>query len=213
MRVDLDSPVACVDGAFGELSDVVIDPTTRCLTHLVVQPHDRHDQARLMPIGLARFDDERGGVALDCTTAQVNELKPLHEAEYVRLGERPIEDPDSDIGIEDGFELPPYESLGTSALGAGMERFDVDPHVTVSYDRVPKGMVEIRGQSEVTSSDGDHLGHVVALVVDGQAQIAQLILEHGHLWGKREIAIPCASIGRILSDEVVLTLGKGEVGR
>jgi PRC-barrel domain len=73
-------------------------------------------------------------------------------------------------------------------------------------------MVEIRRESEVTSSEGDHLGHVVAFVLDGQEQIAQLILEHGHLWGKRETAIPSGSIDRILSDEVVLTLSKDEVG-
>jgi hypothetical protein len=32
------------------------------------------------------------------------------------LGERPADESGSDVGIEDGFELPPYESLGMSAL-------------------------------------------------------------------------------------------------
>jgi sporulation protein YlmC with PRC-barrel domain len=213
VRLDLDCPVICADGAFGELSDILIDPGTRRVTHLVVQPHERHYLARLMPIGRARVDEVHGEIALECTVAELNDLKPIHESEYVRLGERPADEAGSDVGIEDGFELPPYESLGTSALGAGMEQFDTDPHVTLSYDRVPKGTVEIRRQSAVTSSDGHHLGHVVALLVDTQAQIAKLVLEHGHLWGKREMAIPGGSIDLILSDEIVLSLAKDEVGR
>ena len=65
----------------------------------------------------------------------------------------------------------------------------------------------------MSSSDGHHVGHVVGFVLDDRAQIARLVLEHGHLWGKRELQIPGASIDRILSDEVVLTLSKDEVGR
>ncbi|MGZ6639579.1 MAG: PRC-barrel domain-containing protein, partial [Solirubrobacteraceae bacterium] len=65
---------------------------------------------------------------------------------------------------------------------------------------------EIRRHSAVTSSQGDHLGHVVGVVVDPEEQIAQLVFEHGHLWGKREVAIPLATVARILTDEVVLGL-------
>jgi sporulation protein YlmC with PRC-barrel domain len=214
MRLDLDSPVDCVDGAFGELADVVIDPGTRRVTHLVVQEHDRHGLARLVPIGRAHIDEgPNGGVSLDCTVAEINELEPLQHSEYVRLGERPVEDPSWDVGIEGISEMPPYGSLGVGALGAGMEPVDVDidPHVTLRYDRIPKGMVEMRRASAVTSSDGHHVGHLVGLVVDDSGQIAQLVLEHGHLWRKREIAIPYGSINRIESDEVVLTLSNDEV--
>ncbi len=45
MRLDLGSPVRCTDDAFGELADVVIDPETRRVTHLVVQPHQRDEQS------------------------------------------------------------------------------------------------------------------------------------------------------------------------
>jgi hypothetical protein len=90
---------------------------------------------------------------------------------------------------------------------------DVDPHVTVSFDRVPTGTVEIRRDSAVSSSDGHRVGHVVGFVLDDQQQIVRLVLEHGHLWGKRELELPSGSIDRIRSDEVVLTLSKDEVAR
>jgi hypothetical protein len=38
------------------------------------------------------------------------------------------------------------------------------------------------------------------------------VLEHGHLWGKREVVIPIGAVARVGTDEVVLTLSKDEVG-
>src|ERR1700721_3153228 len=106
MRLDLDCTVTCVDGAFGELSDIIIDPDTRRVTHLVVQPSGHHHLARLMPIGRARAAARaKDGVVLDCTVAEIDELRPIHTADYVRLGDRPAGDAESDVGIEDEFAL------------------------------------------------------------------------------------------------------------
>jgi sporulation protein YlmC with PRC-barrel domain len=212
MRLDLDCDVTCADGPFGELSDLIIDPGSLRVTHLVVQPPEHHHLARLLPIGRARAGERaKATVTLDCTVAEINELQPIHESSYVRLSERPEQDDDSDVGIEDGFILAPTESLGAGALGA--EAIEVDPYVTTSFDRIPKGTVEIRRRSGVTSADGHHVGHVVGFVLDERDQIARLVLEHGHLWSKHELEVASGSIDRIESDEVVLTLSKDEVGR
>jgi sporulation protein YlmC with PRC-barrel domain len=212
MRLDLDCAVTCSDGAFGELSDLIIDPGTRRVTHLVVQPPEHHHLARLLPIGRARGGDRaKSSVVLDCTLAEVNELQPIHESAYVRLSDRPPREGDPGVGIEDGFMAPPAATLGAGAMGS--EPIEMDPYIAVSFDRIPEGMVEVRRHSEVTSSDGHHVGHVVGFVLDDQAQISQLVLEHGHLWSKHELEIPSGSIDRIRSDEVVLTLSKDEVGR
>lgn len=206
MRLDLECQVDCADDAFGELADVVIDPGTRCLTHLVVRPRERHDLARLVPIGRAHVGARsNGGVTLDLTVGELNEIEPLHDSAYVRLGERLV-DPGWDVGIQEISQMPLSGSLGVNALGAGMEPVGFDAHGTLSFDRIPKGMVEVRRASEVTSADGHHVGHVVGFVLDERERIAELIVEHGHLWGKREIAIPVASIDRIESDEVVLAV-------
>jgi sporulation protein YlmC with PRC-barrel domain len=212
MRLDLDCAVTCTDGTFGELSDIIIDPGSLQVTHLVVQPPEHHRLARLMPIGHARGGERANArVVLDCTLAEINELPPIHEAGYVRLSERPVPDRNSDVGIEDGSMLPPMESLGAGALGS--EAIDADPYMAVSYDRIPKGTVEIRRHSGVSSADGHHLGHVVGVVLDDRNQIARLVLEHRHLWSKRELEVPGGSIDRIRTDEVVLTVSKDEVGR
>jgi sporulation protein YlmC with PRC-barrel domain len=212
MRLDLGSPVVCADGTFGELTDIVIDPSTRRVTHLVVQPHDQQDLARLVPIDRARAGDGSDGIVLEATVAEITALEPLTKSAYLRLGEFPVEDPDWEVGIEEMFALPYYGSFAPGGLGAGMGPTDYDPHVTISYHRIPKDQVEIRRESAVTSSDGDHLGHVDGFVVDDQEQIAHLVLEHGHLWGKREIAVPIGAVARIENDEVILSLSTDQVG-
>jgi len=209
MRLDLGSPVRCTDDAFGELVDVVIDPETRRVTHLVVQPHHRDEQARLVPVDRARAGETSdAAISLGCTIAEMSEFKLVRESAYVRLGEVPVEDPDWDVGIEDPLVLPSGTEMGP--FGAGT--VDIDPHVMISYDRIPMGEVEIRRASSVTSADGHYLGHVDGFVLDDEQQIAHLVLEHGHLWGRREVVIPASAVGRVASDEVVLALSKDEVG-
>ena len=98
-------------------------------------------------------------------------------------------------------------------MGAFARRaVDIDPHLMLSYDRIPMGEVEIRRASSVTSADGHHLGHVDGFVLDSEQQIAHLVLEHGHLWGRREVVIPASAVDRVETDEVALTLSKDEVG-
>ncbi len=211
MRLDLGSPVRCTDDAFGELADVVIDPETRRVTHLVVRPHQRDEQARLVPVDRARAGETSDAtISLGCTVAEMRGFELVQESAYVRLGEVPVEDPDWDVGIEQPLALPPSTGMGAFGVGAGA--VDVDPHVMLSYDRIPMGEVEIRRASSVTSADDHHLGHVDGFVLDSEQQVAHVVLEHGHLWGRREVVIPAVAVARVETDAVVLTLSKDAVG-
>ncbi len=202
MRLELGASVRCDDDVFGEVADVVIDPTTRRVTHLVVQPHHDIAPARLVPIELAQEGDGRE-ISLRCTVEEVRKLAPVHEFAYLRLGEFPADDPDWDIGVQDLLAMPYYEAdfaPGSYGTDAG-----------VVYDRVPKGEVEVRRASTVTSSDGHHVGHVDGFVVDGE-QITHLVLERGHLWGRRDVTIPIGAVEKVETDAVTLGLTKDEVG-
>jgi len=84
MRLDLGTSVHCTDAVFGELADVIVDPISRRVTHLVVQPHGHHERARLLPIDRVSPADD--GLALDCSIAEVEALEPVHESAYLRAG-------------------------------------------------------------------------------------------------------------------------------
>ena len=77
MQLSFGRSVNCKDGSFGKLDDVVVDPATMRLTHLITSPPDA--EPRLIPIELA--DTAGGGpdVALRCTLAATEELASVRE--------------------------------------------------------------------------------------------------------------------------------------
>ena len=205
MRLDLGAKVRCSDGDLGELADIVIDPTTRKVTHVVVDPSHELYTPRLVPIDRVRPGDGEP-IELDCTLEQVRDLEQAEEVAYLRLGEFPVDDPDWDVQVTGMLALPYYQSLDMPTAGV----YAYDEGVDVLYQRVPKGEVEIRRNSPVLSSDGHRLGHVDGLVVE-DGQIAHVVLQHGHLWGRREIVIPIGAVAGVDGEGVTLTLTKAEV--
>jgi sporulation protein YlmC with PRC-barrel domain len=203
MRLELGSAVRCTDLPFGELADVIVDPVSRRVTHLVVQPHHRHDGARLVPVELASADGDV--IALDGSLAQVEALPAVHESAYLRVGEFPVADPDWEVGTQDVLALPLYQEM--DGMGTVI---DPDPHVIVNYDRIPKHEVEIRRSSAVVSADGHRLGHVDGFLI-GSGETADIVLERGHLWGRREVVIPAAEVASVGNDLVTLSVTRDEV--
>ncbi len=207
MRLELGNPVYCTDDLFGELADVVVDPLRKRVTHLVVQPRHQHRLARLIPIALVEgVSGTPPRILLRSTVEEVRRLEPVQEFVYLRLGEFPVNDPDWDIGVQDVLAMPYYGASGLSGYSV-----ELDPHVGISYDRVPKGEVEVRRASGVTSSDGHDIGHVDGFLVDEGDQITHLVLEHGHLWGRREVTIPIGAVAKVETDTATLSLSKDEV--
>jgi len=200
----LGASVSCREGGFGELLDLVLDPAKRCVTHLVVQSDQQHYVGpRLVPLSLARPDDEGGGLLLDCTLRQFGEMSSVREFAPAPLSAPPGEDPSWDVGKVD--VLAP---MAPSSLDAGSPSYLIDS--TVVYDRVPKHEIELGRTSPVHSSDGHHLGHVTAVAVDGRGLLTTLVFEHRHLWTETRIEVPAAAIDQIETDLITLKLTKRE---
>jgi sporulation protein YlmC with PRC-barrel domain len=208
MRLELGIPVRCSDAAYGEVADVVIDPTRRRVTHVVVRPEHQDATAnRLVPVDVIDAAASERDLVLRCSVADVNALDTVQEVAFLRLGDVPASDPDWDVGVSDVLATPYYEGTGFGDYVG-----DYGANDALTYDRVPKGDVEVRRASPVYSSDEHHLGHVDGLVVDGDDQITHVVLERGHLWGKRDVTIPIGSVAKVENDQVTLDLSKDEVG-
>ena len=213
MRLEIGNRVRCTDGAYGELGDIVIDPLEKRVTHLVVRPERREGEARLVPIQLAKVTD--GGqreIELMCSLDEARSFESVHEAAYLRLGESPAEDPDWDVGVEDVLALPYYAGLGFAGSDTSPYPDQLDPNMSLFYDRVPKGEVEVRRASVVVSADGHSLGEVDGFVIDADEHITHFVLERGHLWGRKEVTIPIGAVANVESDVVHVALSKDEVG-
>ncbi len=191
----------CSDGVCGEVTRVVVNPVTRTVTHLVVEPKHRVGLARLVPLDLV--NDSAGEIRLRCTTEQFEELDPAEETQFV-----PGSPGYAAYGPEQVAAWP-YYSLAVPGMGAGM-----DPAVTVSetatYDTIPVGEVAVRRGERVHATDGS-IGHVQGLVIDPRNQhVTHVLLQEGHLWGRKEVAIPIGAVAGV-DDGIRLSIAKKDV--
>jgi sporulation protein YlmC with PRC-barrel domain len=204
MRLEFGQQVRCTDIVVGELADVVIDPVEKRVTHLVVRPHHRQGDARLVPIGLAESGDG-DVISLECTADEVAALPNVEALAYLRAATDAVSDPEWDVGVRDVLALPYYESGGIGYVSTPA------PDVEMVYDRIPKGEVEIRRSSSVMTADGKYVGNVDGFLVDGD-HVTHFVLERGHLWGRREVTVPIGAVAEVESDTVTVGLSTDEIG-
>ncbi len=216
IEYDIGSEVSCSDGTCGKVSRVVVDPVAVAITHLVVEPKHRHDAGHLVPIELvASVADE---IQLRCTTAEFEALEDAEETHF-------LPGADDRWGYEPGqmLSLPYYglpsggmggmgvggmNGLGTSGMGA--MGVGSGPHA-VTDDRVPVGDVQVRRGDQVQATDGP-IGRVQGLAIDpSDHHVTHVLLDEGHLWGKKRVAIPISAVTRI-DNQVRLHLTKDQVG-
>jgi sporulation protein YlmC with PRC-barrel domain len=190
---------SCTDGVCGEVSRVVIDPVAQAVTHLVVEPKHRQGLGRLVPVDLIDATPEE--VKLRCTTAEFEQLDAAEETQFLPgsggyAGYRPGQ----------AFSWPFY------GLGWGMSGNMAMGSVpqTVTYDTVPLGEVTVRRGEQVHATDGD-IGRVQGLVINPRDHhVTHVLLQEGHLWGRKEVAIPIGAVTRV-DDGIQLSMSKQDV--
>src|SRR4051794_28746684 len=163
-RLAFGGPVRGADKALGSISDVVVDPATRRVTHLVVR-HDAID--RLVPVDLVEVDEP--GARLVVEPERLESCVPVREIVYLPSGELPAADAGTDVGVED---VVPVGDMGASPFDGYAGGYSSS--TAISYDRVPKGEIELRRSSDVEAVDGHRLGHLAALELDERWTITQV---------------------------------------
>ncbi len=188
MEFDLGSSVICTDGDAGRIVGLIADPVAHSLAHIAVEPEHHPGRGRLVPVDLV-MDAGASAVELGCTLEGFRGLPEFRDIEFFPEGVE-YDDPGAD------FSLPNH--------GMAVRR------VAVLMDRIPAGEVEIRRHEHVRARDGA-IGRVEGLIVDDAGHISYVLLEEGHLWGRKEVAIPVASLARIDSQGIHVRLSKHEI--
>lgn len=199
--------VACSDGTGGRLARVIIDPVARTLTHLVVQSQD--GRSRLVPVALVASADP-DMIALRCDAAEFDHLDSAEETHFVSAARDDFGYPASQVS------LMPYFPLGTGMGGSliggygGLDPANPAGPEQVVYERIPLGNVQVRRGERVHAQDGD-IGRVQGLVVDpADNHVTHVLLEEGHLWGKKDVSIPIRAV-TCTADGLEVGLSKDEV--
>ena len=191
MDVPLNVDVQCTDSVCGQSTYVIVNPSSKRVTHVVVReqlfPHTEY----LVPVELIH-ESTPERILLHCTSQELATLDPFVETEYVEGGLAELE------YNEDEYLMLPYV-------------FPENERIPVEYERIPPGELAIRRGAHVRATDG-RVGRVDEFLIDpANEHITHLVLREGHLWGQKDVTIPLSGIDRIEQDTVYLKLDKGQI--
>jgi hypothetical protein len=172
----------------GYVKSVVVDRSTRTVTHLVVEPKGREGLARFVLLD-DHVDAQESKIRLGYTEAEFKNLTAAEETlaevfhsgpvELVTEGWRPADD---DEPVVDGSKISPTRAIFTGEM-------DLVPML------LPAEEEEHRGD-HVHATDGE-IGQLRALCIDPsthQVTHVHVLLKEGHLWRHKEVAIPSDSV-------------------
>lgn len=188
MEFAIGAEVRCSDGSAGKVVALIADPVAKKLAHIAVEPEHRAGNARVVPVDLVAATDATG-VELRCSLDELTRLPDFREIEFV-----PYLPDSGDLGAMIAL---PYFSLPAETR-------------PTLVDRIPAGEVGIRRHDHVHAADGA-IGQVEGLVVDAESHITHVLLQQGHLWGRKEVAIPIGSLETIAADGIHVRLSKSEI--
>ena len=216
-QFSIGSEVVCSGGACGELRRVVINPVARALTHLVVEARSGANKGRLVPVDLVEAAGHE--IRLSCSMAEFDALEEMQEQYFLTDAPRQAGYAQGDV-----LSLPVYPLSGMAVrppgagpllhrmgeIAVGMRSMSKNSN-WMKQDYVPDGEVEVRRGEHVYATDGP-IGQIHGFVIDRtDHQVTHVLLDEGHMWGKKVVAIPTIAI-KDVRDGVVLTLTKREVG-
>jgi hypothetical protein len=201
INIPVNVDVYCSDGLCGRSSHLIVNPTSKQVTHLVVKEHRFPYTEFMAPIGQI-MDSTPDMIKLRCTTEGLATMDPFIQFDTIQNDAESM-----------GY---PTEDFGLSGLGYGYGAYPYDPGerfmVTVKTEAVPEGEVSLTRGAHIHASDG-RIGRLDGfLVAPVTGQITHLVLREGHLWGQKDVAIPVAQIDHLTEENVYLKLDKQSIG-
>jgi len=198
MDIPVGVEVHCTDGLCGRSTSVLINPVRKEVTHLVVKETEWPHTERVVPIE-AVSETAPDVILLRSRRDQVHKMAPFVESEYITEEMPKLERP-----------LPGYLGTGSYMLWPYTTPYESEL-VPVEHTKIPLGELAIRRGTEVRATDG-RVGRVDELLVTPENDhFTHLVMREGHLWGRKDIAIPVSEIDRMEEDTVYLKLNKKEI--
>ena len=186
-ELQLDAKVICSNGECGKSTAVVINPVSQEVTHVVVA-YEFVDY--MVPLSYVTESDHEH-IGLSCTVEELIKLPPFNDVEFVG-------DPAAPLMLYDEWAAPYVTAYP-------MESEFMETEV------IPPGELAVHRGDPVQATDG-HVGAVGEFVVDSESgHISHVVLQKGHLWGKREVTLGMSLIDRVEEGVVYLNVDKKAV--
>jgi hypothetical protein len=193
MDIWLNSMVHCLDGLGGRATHLILNPSTRKVSYVVVAEKKAPHTERLVPINRVTATTPEL-ILLDYTRARLAQLDRFVETAFIRL------------------ETPDRYSAGYPLIAPA---YEFKPKKTVSFEveHIPPDELAIRHDARIEAGDGP-VGLLDAFQIEPiDGQITHLVLRTGPIWEQRTVTVPVVEIQRFEERTIYLTLSRSELAK
>lgn len=184
--------IATTDGSFGTLADVVVDPITDEVTHLVISPHGDLQQSRVVPMWLTNETDD--GIRVELDERHVKELQRHLAEDFLRSTVTPKQ-----TEHEVRFKSVLCHPYFADPLH--------EPVATEDHRRIPMEDFDITFGSEVVSTNDRTLGRVVgSLVADDH--VYAIVVRSGLARFAHDVVVPVDAVSEVIMSMVLLDIDR-----
>ena len=190
--IPLKANVLCSDSPCGKSTNLILNPVTHKVTHLVLQDKKLPDHStRIVPIDKVASTTQNQ-ITLSCTRDEVALMDPFIVTRFIQ---------ETSSGTAYGSGEAYYSHYVINDTG----------YDSVQEENVPEGELSVYCGMHVKASDGK-VGKLDELVLDPKSgDITHIQMREGHLWGKKDVAIPVSAVDFLDDDTVYLKLDKKAV--
>jgi len=191
-NIPMNANVVCSDGPCGQSTNVIVNPVSYKVTHFALRDKSLpSNPTRLVPVGVVA-DVTLQQITLLCSKADVADMPPFIVTNFIAQS------------------APGYAYASGEAYHSQYVLNDT-AYDSVNEREIPAGEVEVHSGMQVQATDGK-VGKVDALVLDqNSGAITHILLREGHLWGKKDVAIPVSEIKFHDDESVYIKLDKATV--
>jgi len=166
----------------GKIERFVIDPSTRDVTHVVIEKGVVFPEERVAPVHALHDTDDDHRLQLD-ESVEADELPLFEERHYVDLGDKQY----------NSTEAAPYPAAAWAYPMIPTPGFPAYPTLAAPVGletklNVPQGSVVVSEGSEVYADNGESVGRVKEVGTDEAGQLAYIVVNPG--WFQSERIIP-----------------------
>jgi uncharacterized protein YrrD len=191
MIISMDAEIVCMDGHYGRLNSIIVNPKTGQVTDLVVQRNGLFAHAWLVPVSHI-VDSAPNHIRLDMSIKDIaEEMHSFIRTEYLS--------PDVPDVLYTTDMVWPHLMANVEAK-------------TIEHENVPYNEVAIHGKVVVSAENG-MLGYLENVVVNSQDyHITQIGIRAGHWYGHARLNVPVSAIDHFGEDAITLSISKQAVG-
>lgn len=202
MDISLNARVSGTDGPIGKSVRAIINPVTETITHITVQPDGMGETEHMVPLE-AISDSSTGEITLNVSKNQFF-LYPLFvRRRFVDLEEAGIEPGEID-GLPEADEAMDHAFWPFVTAEGHMGTYE-------EVEQIPTDELAIHRGDPVQATDG-RVGEVSELVINPEnAKVSHLVLQKGHIFGRKQVAVPVSDIDRVDERIVYLKIDKAAV--